>query len=76
MARRRRAIELAMSDEEIGTLTALLRSRSERHGGLNGHGCCSPTVTIHRSSRSGGALASIIKQSSAGWSERWPMGGR
>ena len=29
MARRRRAIELAMSDEEIGSLTALSRSRTE-----------------------------------------------
>jgi hypothetical protein len=56
MARWRQAVELAMTDEEIGRLTAIARSRSDAARRVQRAGYCSPTVRITRS----------------GWAKTWP----
>lgn len=74
MAGWRRAVELAMTDEEIERLTALSRSRTEPAGRYRGRRCCWPIARILRSVRWGKASGSTIKRFSAAWSGRWAMG--
>src|SRR5258707_14555908 len=72
MAGWRRAVELAMTDEEIERLTAL--PRSSRRAGYRGRRCCWPIARILRSVRWGKELGFTIKRFSAAWSGRWAMG--
>ena len=73
MAGWRQAVELAMTAEEIETLTALSRSRTEPASRVSRAQCCSPIARSRRSLRWDTDLASIIRRSSAASSGRWPM---
>src|SRR4029077_11992672 len=74
MAGWRRAVELAMTGEEIERLTALSRARTERRAGYRGRRYCWPIARILRSVRWGKELGFTIKRFSAAWSGRWAMG--
>ena len=73
MAGWRRAVELAMTAEEIETLTALSRSRTEAAGRVER----AQMLLAYRSGRrflpSDKDLAYIIRRSSAASSGHWPM---
>jgi hypothetical protein len=51
MASWRQPVELAMTAEEIGRLTAIARSEARLHVGWSGRKCCSPTKRNLRSLR-------------------------
>src|SRR5882672_4556603 len=74
MAGWRRAVELAMTDEEIERLTALSRSRTEPASRVSR----ARMLLAYRKNPSfcavGQELGSTIRRFSAAWSGRWPMG--
>ena len=70
MARWRHAVELAMSDEDIGRLTEISRSRTERASRVQRAQMLLAYLRIHRSLRSGKDLASIIRRCNAAPSGR------
>jgi hypothetical protein len=67
MARWRQAVELGMTDEEIGTLAAIARSRSEAARRVERY--CSLTGRIPRSLRWGKDWTSVIRRSSIYWGD-------
>ena len=73
MAGWRRAVELAMTAEEIETLTALSRSRPRRRAAWSGRKCCSPIASSRRFLPWDKNLAYTIRRSSAASSGHWPM---
>ncbi len=74
MAGWRRAVELAMTNEEIERLTALSRSRTEPASRVSRAQMLLAYREILRSVRWGKASGSTIKRFSAAWSGRWAMG--
>ncbi len=62
-----------MTGEEIETLTALSRSRTEPAAGWRGQRCCSAIVSGCRSLPWDKDLACIIRRCSAASSGCWPM---
>ena len=75
MARWRRAVELAMTGEDIETLTALSRSSTEPRAGCRVQRSRSPIASGRRSSRWAKDLVCIIRRCSAASSGRWPVAG-
>ena len=75
MAGWRQAVELAMTDEEIGSLAVIARSGSEAAGRVSGRKCFSVIVRIPRSLRWGEDFVSIIRRFNAASSGRgrWPL---
>ena len=69
MAGWRQAVALAMTDEEIETLTAIARSRSEPAAGWSGRNCFWRTVKHRRSLLSGKGWACITRPSNGASSE-------
>ena len=74
MAGWRRAVELAMTNEEIERLTALSRSRTEPASRVSRAQMLLAYRENPCSVRWGKASGSTIKRFSAAWSGRWAMG--
>jgi hypothetical protein len=73
MAGWRQAVELAMTGEEIETLTTLSGRGPSRRAGYRGRRCCSAIGRSRRSLPWDAALACTIRRSSAASSGPWPM---
>ena len=73
MAGLRRAIDLAIGEDDLTALRAIARSRTEQAVGSSGRGCCWPTGTTPRFSRRGVGWGCIIRLFSAALSGPWPM---
>ena len=73
MARWRHAVELAMTDEAIGKLTAISRSRTEAASRVARAQMLLTYARSRRSLRWDKDLGSIIRRYSAASNGRWPM---